>query len=173
MKIRVFSAIGACVLVTVLGFIPFENMVYSFPTAEKAFCYFYSEYEEENITFSVEGENSKLIIAQNSKGGTMGIMTKSDDKWKIGYSTELKVVGEHYGKSEFATIYEHRPTGDIYICIVPTSNEELSINDDYNTEFKLCPADKENTLPAYYGYIPNLPDNYEVEINGEKVMFDK
>ena len=167
----IISVVVTVVLIQILFLIPFENMVYSFPTAEKAYCYYYGN-KEDDIVFSLEGRGSEMVIARKAGKDSMGIMSKESEKWKIGYATQLRVLADEMCGNALVKVYKHVPSGDIYIRIMPINISELKLEDNFGTEFVTCYSGYENSFPVYYGYVEEYSDGYELSVNGEKYEID-
>ena len=164
----IISGIIAFLVITVLSFIPIENLFVHFKTPESAYHYF----QAGTPMHTVYGENSAMVIADDRDTENLSIISKADksDSWKIslGYNTEMAAQAFDGGCS--AVVYHHKPTGDNYIFVY-VRDSQVSINDDLGTTFVEIP-DENALIKEYVAYLSDFDSDYIVTVNGTQLTFD-
>ena len=170
----VISTVAALLLTTILSFLPFENLFITFGSPEEAYEYY--SFRNSDIEKVIEGHNSDFVI--DRKKGTIAylIIPKNENGWKVGVGTETKTIAEKFSDGVLVTDYRYKDSGDYLLSIISTEGEDLTVTDNFNTEFyALKRTDNyiEGTFVAYYAYVPYFDSQYSVTVNGKIIELGK
>lgn len=161
------------VLITVLSFIPFENLIYTFKSPEAAFKYY--DPTVDKVELVVEGDESDFVLGIADDTSTITILPKTADGWKIGAGLGIRRVTQENTDGFFITVYRYMNTNDHFISIRGTQGGELAISDEYETKFhefsmkgKSDPFNR--TFFTYYAYVANFDSQYSVTVNGNEIV---
>ena len=161
-------------LITILCFVPFENWVYSFKSAEDVYKYYY--FSEEKAELVIEGEQSDFVVGRKNEVSTFLIVPKTADGWKIGISLNDKRIVEKFFNGITVHINQYKNTNDYFITVFDINGGELNISDDYNTKFFSLEDNSEflgKTFVTYYAHISDFNPQYSVTVNGEKIELQR
>lgn len=161
--------ISDILLVTVLSLIPVENLFYTFKTPEDAFRYYNSDVNR--IELVVEGEQSDFVVGIKNNTSTILALPKTKDGWKTGTGLQLKTAAWEVSDDIMVSIYHSRGTSDFFVSIRRTNGGELTISDEYDTEF-LPLSENKNSYASYYGHVANLDSQYRVTVNGKEIVLN-
>lgn len=165
-----FSIIVAILLITLLGFVPFENLVYSFKSAEDVYEYYY--FLEEEAELVIEGDQSDFVVGRKNEVSTFLIVPKTADGWKIGLGLKTKRIVDKFFNGITVHVFQYKDTNDYFITVFDINGGELNISDNYNTEFFSL---KDNNgflgkpFVTYFAHISNFNQKYSVIVNGSKI----
>jgi len=169
---RVLSVVLMIVIITVLPFIPFENLFVTFPSPEAA--YKYCQYGKTNIALIVPGDECDLVINKKDDGGyELDYISKTNDGWKLSVGIDSKtIVRKHH---DDVTIYidRYKKSQDYFMKVFGWQSESLDLSDNLGTEF-LClqHGASDFTSCTYYAHISGFDENYKLFINGEIIEFN-
>lgn len=160
------SFIIASILVSLMYFIPIENMFITFSSPEKAFNYT-SSWKIQHIIY---GSETDLVIASKGTTNTYKILPKTTKGWKLSTGLETEKYALFY-KGTSIDIYRHKNTNDYYMILFNTDGETIEINDSLNSHFSVInKTDVESSKQVYYcTVVKNLGDDYTLNLNGEEV----
>lgn len=157
-------------LITILAFLPFENLFITFDSPEKAFEYYnFGEYDIEVV---VEGNDCDLVVGCKNDTDTYSVIPKIADGWKIGIGSDVKqIVGVFYD-GIIVKVFQYKNTDDYFISVFDTAGGESDISDEFDTKF--YSSEKYNkTLNkkyiTYYAHISHFSSQYSVNVNGEEI----
>ncbi len=156
---------------TILGFVPFENLLYNFRSAEEVYNYYY--YGETQIDMVIEGEESDFVVGTKNNASTFLIVPKTDTGWSIGIGLNTKKVTQIISKDYSVYVYQYKNTNDFFITILDTNGGELTISDEYNTKFLSLERNNDSlgkTFITYYAHISNLNPQYSIVVNDNKIV---
>lgn len=160
------SFIVISVLVTLLYFVPVENLFMNFSSPEKAFNYI-SSCEIQHIVY---GSETDLVIAGKGATDTYKILPKTDKGWKLsnGLETE-KYALFHKGIS--IEVFRHKKTDDYYVRLFNIDGGEIEVSDSCGSDFSktIKTADESSKQIYYYAFVNNFNDEYTLNLNGEEV----
>lgn len=159
---------------TVIWNTPFENKFMSFDTLEKSFNYSYNG----KITNVIEGEDYAFVVFNNIKGvSEQTHFIKENGKWKI-HSPAQSNVNIKLGPSETTIITDVITEKNVMLLSVgysSTSEGSTLISDSINSKFELTEKTPLLNDVVYYEYttvIKNIPEDYYLTINEEKVLLN-
>lgn len=156
--------IGLWILQTGLGFLPFENYFFSFPTPEA--CFSYTNQEEPD--YILEGEHSSFVIAINHSKYIFRMIGKGDSGWKIAPPGQTYTSPESIPSPYIVWLYQYKDTTDHYIIIFHASGEKLDVSDSNHSTFIEHESEGlDGSDYEYFGFIGNISDGYTLSINGE------
>ena len=165
----IISLAIALVVCTGSYFLPVENSVLTFPTAEKAFAHVNSE----KAVLVAEGEKSALVVGEESENEhTLLIVPKSDEGWKIGRGIDTKLEKQLLDGDFVINLYKHRRCGDYYISILYTGSGELEISDSCNSAFYAPENTGDRGSEFRLANISDYDDSYRININGMELQLD-
>lgn len=155
------------VLSTLLYFLPIENAFIDFTSPEKV--YQYVNFGNGKISVVVEGEDSDLIIA--GKNGSYGYyaVPKNGDSWKIGVSSDLKMVEHKAQDGILVRVHHYTKSNDYYITVMDTKNEIQSIYDTKQSTFVSCGGSQNTSYDCYCACIQGLDEQYRVYVNDTEI----
>lgn len=163
-KQYIFSALVVVFLVTMLSFMPFENLFITFNSPEAAFKYVSSE----KVKFVIQGKNSDLVIGEKDVANfTYLIVPKNDNGWKVGRGLDTKLRMKKVHNGIMIYVYQYKNTGDYYVTISDMSGEKLQIEDSHDSQFLSNIISK--TYVTYYAAVFQIDSQYWIKINDEKV----
>ena len=170
---RMFRIIAVVVLLSaLLVFIPFENLVYNFKSAEEVYEYYY--FSEEKVEMVVEGEQSDFVIGKKNGTRTFLIVPKTSDGWRIGISLNTKKVAHKFFNGFIVNVYQYKNINDYFVTVSYIKGGELSVSDYYNTKFySLKDGFLGKNFVTYYAHITNLNPQYSVIVNDNKIVLEK
>lgn len=154
------------VLVSVLCLFPVEKAFLTYKTPESAFRYVNMQ---PDIKFTVYGENSCLIIGENSGANEFLIIPKSGNGWKIDVGKNTKMISQKVYDSIVICVYQHRNTGDCYISVLDTNGAAIQLSDNCNSSFMVSEKSVNALNKAYfryYAYISDYDEDYQLVLNG-------
>ena len=163
--------ISDILLITVLGFVPLENCVYDFKSAEEVYEYYY--YAEQKAELVVEGTQSALVVGRKNDTTTLLIVPKTIHGWKIGVSSNTQKALKIFFDGIVVIIYKHNNIDDYYISVFSVNGDELTVSDDYNTKFHSMKDDTRflnKVSVTYYGHILNYNSQYSITVNDKKIV---
>jgi hypothetical protein len=163
------------VIYALLSFIPFENILgFRFKSPEDAF--FYQDAGE--IIKVIEGEESAVIYAESGEGKAPKFYKKDKGGWML---RDFSILGNYdtLDLTEYLLTLDLYRAGDSNECIIIIDETLLhsieSVTDTQATQFKHFVTLNEaldEQFATYYAII-RVPDpNYELYVNGEKVMIE-
>ena len=153
-----------------LSFVPFENILVVFPSAESAYKYYNSM--NADVAMVLEGENSSLVVEKKKASVYSGmIVPRCDSGWKLGMGIDTKRIWESHSSECNIVCYQYKNTGEYYVCVMPFK-EIQTISDNKNSEFISIETDEKLLLPQltlYYAYVQDLGDEYQIDVNGVRM----
>lgn len=156
--------IADILLLTILNFVPFENLVYTFKSPEAA-CKYYNP-TMDKVELVVEGYESDLVVGKEENATTIFIVPKTADGWKTGTGLNIKSVIDKHSDGIIISVYQYRNSSDYFISIIGTNGKELTVSDKYNTAFL---AMEEIIGTHYYAYLTDFNSQYSLTINGNEI----
>lgn len=168
----VFTSLSV-LLIVVLTFLPFENLFITFDSPKAAYEYF--NLGKSNIELIVKGDSCDFIIERKNDSDTYLIIPKTVDGWKIGIGSNTKRIAQKLSNGIVIYVYQYKSTSEYFITIFDTNGGELTISDEYNTEFISLERKNDSlgkTFVTYYAYITNLNQCYSVIVNDNKIVLD-
>lgn len=160
---KIFYFIACFALYSIISFIPFENLFYTFPTVESA--YYYSC--QDAITQVVDGDETTMVLSEGDGENNVVIFPKKDDGWALNsvFSTKM-IVG--FASEEYTVILlKHRPTKECYICVWSRIPGDHVITDTNGSIFEQTYMTK--TRSEYCAYIGTPGATYRLVIDGEEI----
>lgn len=168
----VFTSLSV-ILIVVLAFLPFENQFVTFDSPKAAYEYF--NLGESNIELIVEGDYCDFIIAHKNDSDTYLCIPKTADGWKIGIGSHTKRIVQKISNGIVLYVYQYKNTSDYFITILDTNGGELTILDEYKTQFYSVESNNDSlgkTFITYYAHLANLNPQYSIIINGNEIVLD-
>ena len=154
----VLSAVFAMVFMVILAFIPFENLFFTFPSAESVYRYYHLGTAK--IHLVVEGEECDYVV-----GSVIGsdrphmIVPKTEKGWKIGVPAKNAFDSMKVYEDIAVTIVKGMNTSDHFIHIVDMKNETCKITDRDGLTFH--PLEH-----MYIAHLARMDPDYWIEVNG-------
>lgn len=172
-KPYIFSVIFAVVFITILAFIPFENLFITFNSPEKVFNYYNGGKSDVNLV--VNGKNSDLVIGDSNNTDVYLIVPKTASGWKIGIGMNTKRISQKIHNGITIYVYQYKNTGDYFITILDTNGGETRIADSCNSKFSSLEKNNTSlgkTFVMYYANIRDFTQQYWISINGEEITLN-
>jgi energy-coupling factor transporter transmembrane protein EcfT len=171
--LSIIIILSVILLITILGFVPFENWVYSFKSAEEVYEYYY--FSEGKAKLVVEGEQSDFVVGTKDNTSTFLIVPKNPDGWEIGIGSNTKRIVQKLSNGIILYVYQYKDTSDYFITILDTNGGEATVSDEYNTKFfslERYNNSLEKNFVTYYAHITNLNPQYSVIVNDNKIVLE-
>ncbi len=170
-KDKIVVLVLGVVVVTLLNFVPIENLFVDFSSPESVYKYVQSPFED--IKVVVPGKKSDMIIAKKNKSAyNVLVVPKTEDGWKIGNGLDLKPVCSRWHEDVSVNVQKYSKKGDYYITVTDMKSEVKKITDINNSEFIsiYCSVNgSQSQVVKYYTSVQNFNEQYWIEINGEKL----
>lgn len=169
---RVIIICGICWLV-----LETTMQIVSFSTLEAAIAF---QGENMNETNVIEGENSALVVGIKDETTVFDVFGKEHGRWKMPnyvFSGVTECSMECENTKDYMIVMErYKLSGGAYIMVIDygsTYQEEKIVSDSEGTQFSsICANSSENGNRIYFGYMEDIPQNYEVMVNKEQLKFD-
>lgn len=164
------STISIIIIVTISVFIPFENAFISFYSPETV--YKYMGFENYNINLVINGNDTDMVIGGKNTTTSHLIVPKTSDGWKIGITSNTKIISRTYTDKISVHIYQYKNSDDYYITIYDNNGGYTKVSDNYNSEFLTLKSNNkhlEKTFVTYYAHIPKFDQDYHITINGKDI----
>lgn len=155
----------AVVLLTVLFFLPFENIFYSFQSPEDVFSYKYPGTSD--IQLVIEGQESALVIGDKERETLMSYVRKEDDNWKLDVGVAHKEIATEMIENGLVLVYQYRDSHDYYIEIIDMEGTIASISDNLHSQFVSYKGNE--FISYYYAAVTDFDENYSLTINDTKI----
>lgn len=167
--LRVFAFLFSVALVTALNFLPFENLFYTFDSAEASYEYTY--FGKSNVKVVVEGDKCDLVVDRVKRNSnTHLIVPKTEKGWKIGRGIDSRTVSYYFSDSVSVDVYRYKNTNDYFICAHGADDKALDISDNRNSEIhSLTSWDDDSNYERYYWHVSDLDSTYKLVINGTDI----
>ena len=160
----------ALAITIVLSFVPFENAIVTFPSAESAARYYDMKFS--NTQEVVEGLECDMVVARKSKNSySQTLVPKTNEGWKIGLGTDIKIISQKTTENATITVYGHQKLSDRFIWIKYMDDEEPIIAHSIQTEFVVLQKEElgDLYLSVYCANITQTTEAYRVYINGKEI----
>ena len=157
-------------MITVLEFLPFENLFITFESPQKVYDYY--RFGGSRIELVVEGKDCDFVVDRNKDAYTYLIIPKTADGWKNGIGSNTKRIEYTISNGVTVAVYQYRDTDDYFLTVLDTNGGETVISDDYGTEFFSLETRNDllrKTFVTYYAHIPEFYPQYTISINGNNV----
>lgn len=162
-RARICSLIIVGGLVTLSCVYPIESLFLSFSSPERAYYYSYSG----EIQLIVEGQNTDFVVADESESiRNHEIVPRKENRWGVcvGFNSKIDYV---MMPTVTFVVYEHRKSGDCYICVESATEEIDELYDNLNSVFYALPSENDDELTvSYYAYVEQPDSDYCVTLNG-------
>ena len=147
--------------------VPFENVLFSFPSPESAFGYYNGD--KYSIEFVVKGINSDLVIGDNNGTYTSQIIPKKKEMWKLPSPLSQESVYIDMLEGASIEILFYKDTEEYYISVLDMNGLHSSISDSIGTTFfdmEVINNLFDEGYVMHYGYRQNIPNDYSLYIDG-------
>lgn len=151
--------------------------IISFPTLETAVAFQGDNVENAAM---IRGENSALVLKSGNGQTVLRIYGQKNGRWKMpnyifmGLSEYSEICDKPMKYTITFERYEMR--GGLYVAVSDYSSqyfEEKTILDSEGTQFvSVCAQGRECGERTYCGYVEDVPENYEIIIDGERLKFN-
>ena len=151
--------------------------IISFPTLETAVAF--QGDNVENVAM-IRGENSALVLKSGNGQTVLRIYGQKNGRWKMpnyifmGLSEYSEICDKPMKYTITFERYEMR--GGLYVSVSDYSSkyfEERTVFDSEGTQFvSVCAQGRECGERTYCGYVEDVPENYEIIIDGERLKFN-
>lgn len=172
--LRVFCILFPIVLMGISARFPVENLFITFHSPESAYAYY--NLGKPDIQLVVEGEQSAMIVDNKNGIFSESYTKKSENGWKIGFVRETKVVYQEQTENYIIEVCQYKNTNDYYISVYGSHSKELTISDNYNTEFFMLENHAFGTGTVYYSYyacLDNYPSDYRIMVNSNEMNLEQ
>ena len=170
-KDKIFILVLGVVVVTLLNFIPIENLFVNFSSPEAVYKYVQSPFED--IKVVVPGKKSDMIIAEKDTSTyNVLVVPKTEKGWEIGNAWDVKPVCSRWHGEVFVNVEKYSKKGDYYITVTDMKSEIKKITDINNSEFipiYYSVNGSQSQVVKYYTSVQNFNEQYWIELNGEKL----
>lgn len=168
----VFAGI-AVVLVVVLAFLPFENLLVTFDSPQAAYAYFNPG--KSDVALVVEGDACDFVVGRKNGTDTYLIVPKTAEGWKTGIGADTKRIAQTISDGIVFYVYQYKNTKDYFVTVLDTNGGESAVSDEYNTEFLSLERKNDSpgkTFVTYYAHIAGLDAPYSVTVNGTEIVLE-
>lgn len=151
--------------------------VISFPTLKAAAAFQGDDLENVAV---IKGENSALVLKSGNGQTVLRIYGQKNGRWKMpnyifmGLSEYSEICDKPMKYTITFERYEMR--GGLYVSVSDYSSkyfEERTVFDSEGTQFvSVCAQGRECGERTYCGYVEDVPENYEIIIDGERLKFN-
>lgn len=151
--------------------------IISFPTLETAVAFQGDNVENAAM---IRGENSTLVLKSGNGQTVLRIYGQKNGRWKMpnyifmGLSEYSEICDKPMKYTITFERYEMR--GGLYVSVSDYSSkyfEERTVFDSEGTQFvSVCAQGRECGERTYCGYVEDVPENYEIIIDGERLKFN-
>ena len=151
--------------------------IISFPTLETAVAFQGDNVENAAM---IRGENSALVLKSGNGQTVLRIYGQKNGRWKMpnyifmGLSEYSEICDKPMKYTITFERYEMR--GGLYVSVSDYSSkyfEERTVFDSDGTQFvSVCAQGRECGERTYCGYVEDVPENYEIIIDGERLKFN-
>ena len=151
--------------------------IISFPTLETAVAFQGDNVENAAM---IRGENSALVLKSGNGQTVLRIYGQKNGRWKMpnyifmGLSEYSEICDKPMKYTITFERYEMR--GGLYVSVSDYSSkyfEERTVFDSEGTQFvSVCAQGRECGERTYSGYVEDVPENYEIIIDGERLKFN-
>ena len=172
-KPYIVSVVITVMFITILAFIPFENLFITFNSPEKVFNYYNGS--KSDVKLVVNGKDSDLVIGDNNNTDVYLIVPKTASGWKIGIGMNTKRVSQKIHNGITIYIYQYKNTDDYFVTILDTNGGESQIIDSCNSKFSSLAKNNNllgKTFVTYYASIRDFTQQYWISINGEEITLN-
>lgn len=160
---RIFALIIMGGLMMLSCVYPIESAFLSFSSPESAYYYSYSG----DIQLIMEGQNTVFVVADESESiRNHEIIPKKENQWGVcvGFNSKIDYV---MMPTVTFIVYEHRKSGDCYICVESNTEEIDELYDNLNSVFYSVPSENDDMLEiSYYAYVEQPDSDYCLTLNG-------
>lgn len=171
-RMWVIAVFASLALISVLCYLPVENLFLTFDSAEKS--YTYSKFGKKDVQLVVDGDNCSLLVdRKDAVTREYLIIPKNEKGWEIGFGIDTKFRVSKYVNGIIVHIYQYKNTDDYFIVVCNDECSELSISDKYDSDFyPLIETATYSGEPrfTYYAHI-YFDSQYYIVVNGEKIEF--
>ena len=172
-KLYIFSVIIIVIFITILSFIPFENLFTTFNSPEEVFNYYNGS--KSDIKHVVNGKDSDLVIADNNNTDVYLIVPKTASGWKIGIGINTKRILQKIHDGIIIYVYQYNNTDDYFVTILDSNGGDAQIADSCNSMFSSLERNNISlgkTFLTYYANIRDFTQQYWISINGEEIALN-
>ena len=151
--------------------------IISFPTLETAVAFQGDNVENAAM---IRGENSALVLKSGNGQTVLRIYGQKNGRWKMpnyifmGLSEYSEICDKPMKYTITFERYEMR--GGLYVSVSDYSSkyfEERTVFDSEGTQFvSVCAQGRECGERTYCGYVEDVPENYAIIIDGERLKFN-
>lgn len=170
----IISSITSLILITVLAFLPFENLFFTFDSPKAAYKYY--NFGSSNINLVIKGDKSDFVIASKKDFDEYLIVPKNDNGWKIGIGSNTKRIIQKVSDEVAVYVYQYKDTEDYFITVLDLKGGNSKITDSYGSEFysfKKTNNSLGKTFTTYYTHISKLDSYYFVTVNDTQIIVNK
>ena len=169
----IISVVISVAFITILAFVPFENMFLSFNSPEEA--YGYVNFDKSEVDLVVCGDGADLVVDDKDGKYEYLIIPHTEGGWKIGLGIDTKMVFSDLIEGFAIEVYQYKNTNNFFVSVSDTNGGETLITDGYNSQF--VALSKENPFQSeafftYYTSISEFNSDYFITLNGEKIIED-
>ena len=164
------TAVITVILITVLAFIPLENVFISFDSPEEA--YSYTSWAKADVKQVVYGDESALVVGDKFDSEEYLIIPKGRQGWQVGLGINTKRLVTRAIENVTVHVYQYKNTADYYVIVQNIGSKTVQIQDCYGTTFQVseeCVNASEMKFCTYYAHISNFDEQYWIRINDETV----
>ncbi len=143
--VSVFSSV---LLITVLSFLPFENLFVTFDSPAAAYKYYILGASDPELI--LEGDSCDFVVDREDGVESYFVIPKTEDGWKVGIGVNLKLIDDKFCDGISVSVFRYKNTEDYFITVCDISGGESIISDGENSEFQMLKSyndPKKKTLP--------------------------
>lgn len=159
------------VLVTVLAFIPFENLFVTFDSPKDV--YRYVNLGADDVELIVDGSKSDFVVGEENNSNTYLIVPKTTDGWKVATGFNTNKIIKKVADEITIDIYQYKNTDDYFIVVFNANGGESQITDSCNSKFyslKDTYSSSDKTYFTYYAHIKDFDSQYSINVNGNEIL---
>ncbi len=160
----ILSVFASIVLITVLAFVPFENLFVTFSSPKAVFNYM--NFGKSEIKLIVTGNKTAFVIGGENTNKLL-IVPKTENGWKIGTGYKTQKAYSKITDDLIIDVYQYQNTDDYYIAVYKINGGQFDITDSNDSVF--YPLGN-TSFYTYYAYIPKYNSHYWILVNGEKIV---
>jgi hypothetical protein len=170
----VVSIFSSVLLITVLAFLPFENLFVTFDSPAAAYKYYILGASDPELI--LEGDSCDFVVDREDGVDSYLVIPKTEDGWKVGIGVNVKLIDDKFCDGISVSVYRYKNTEDYFITVCDVSGGESIISDGENSEFQMLKSYNDplkKDFATYFAHITSFSSGYSITVNGKNIVFDE
>ena len=133
-RMCITSLVVTVVLITILSFLPFENLFHAFSSAEDA--YNYVDFGNGKVALVIEGDESDFVVGEKNDAYSYLIIPKTSEGWKVGLGVQTVRVIQKTIDEISICLYRFEKSDDYFVTVFNNRGGVIEISDSCNSRFE-------------------------------------